>query len=129
MKTLYQYAIVRLLPLAETGEFANVGIVLCAPDTGLFGFQLSPESSNPALRFFPQLDKVVVQTAMQVLTDELNRIQQLAEQQSAQQLFAAFQELTRPREQLIRYSELRSVYTTTKPAELLVKLHQQLVQA
>ena len=26
MKTLYQYTIVRFLPLAETGEFANIGI-------------------------------------------------------------------------------------------------------
>lgn len=42
MKTLYQYAIVRFLPQAQTGEFANVGIVLCAPDQVVFEFRLAP---------------------------------------------------------------------------------------
>ena len=128
MKTLYQYAIVRFLPLAETGEFANVGIVLCAPDAGVFAFQFIPTQSERVQQFFPQLDKSLLPNTIKLLTDELNRIQQLAEQQSSTQLFAAFQELIRPREQLIRYSGLRSIYTE-KNAQLTLKLlFEQLVQ-
>ena len=35
-----QYAIVRFLPYLETGEFANVGIVMLCPDAGFFDFKL-----------------------------------------------------------------------------------------
>jgi hypothetical protein len=128
MKTLYQYTIVRFLPFAETGEFANAGIVLCAPDAGVFAFQLIPTPSERVQQFFPQLEQALFLKTIQVLTDELNRIQQLTEQQTGQQLFATFQELIRPREQLIRYSGQRSVLSAAQPAELLAQLIKQLVQ-
>ena len=35
-----QYALLRFRPFAETGEFANVGIVLLAPEARFFGFRL-----------------------------------------------------------------------------------------
>ena len=128
MKTLYQYAIVRFLPFTETGEFANIGIVLCASDTGVFAFQLITAPSERVQQFFPQLDNVLLPNTIELLTNELTRIQQLAEQQTASQLFATFQELIRPREQLIRYSNLRSVLSAAKPDELLAQLITQLVQ-
>ncbi|EGM79553.1 Protein of unknown function (DUF3037) [Rheinheimera sp. A13L] len=128
MKTIYQYAIVRFLPFAETGEFANVGIVLCAPDVGVFAFQLIPTPSERVQLFFPRLNNDLLPNTLKLLTDELNRIQQLAEQHSSTQLFATFQELIRPREQLIRYSGQRSVLSAAKPAELLAQLIKQLVQ-
>ncbi len=93
MKTLYQYAIVRFLPFAETGEFANIGIVLCAPDDGVFDFQLIAAPSVRIQQFFPQLDNTLLPNAVALLTNELTRIQQLAEQQSSTQLLATFQEL------------------------------------
>lgn len=128
MKTLYQYAIVRFLPFAETGEFANVGIVLCAPDAGVFAFQLIATPSERVQQFFPQLDNVVLPNTIELLTNEFNRIHQLSEQQSSAQLFATFQELIRPREQLIRYSGLRSIYTEKKAQLTLKLLFEQLVQ-
>ena len=128
MKTFYQYAIVRFLPFAETGEFANIGIVLCRPDAGVFDFQLIAAPSVRIQQFFPQLDNTLLPNAVALLTNELTRIQQLAEQQSSTQLLAAFQELIRPREQLIRYSGLRSIYTE-KNAQLTLKLlFEQLAQ-
>lgn len=129
MKTLYQYTIVRFLPFAETGEFANVGIVLCAPDAGVFAFQLIPTPSERVQQFFPQLDNTLLPDTLKLLTDELNRIQQLTEQQTSPQLFDTVQELIRPREQLIRYSGLRSVLSPTKPTELLAQLTDELVQS
>lgn len=128
MKTLYQYAIVRFLPFAETGEFANVGIVLCTPDVGVFAFQLITAPSVRVQQFFPQLDNALLPRTIELLTNELTRIQKLAEQQSSTQLLATFEELIRPREQLIRYSTMRSVVGTAKPDELLAQLISQLVQ-
>lgn len=128
MKTLYQYTIVRFLPLAETGEFANIGIVLCRPDAGVFDFQLIATPSERVQQFFPKLDNTLLPNAVALLTNELTRIQQLAEQQRSTQLLATFQELIRPREQLIRYSNQRSVLSAANPTELLNQLTQLLVQ-
>ncbi|SRR3990167_1092068 len=128
MKTLYQYAIVRFLPFAETGEFANIGIVLCAPDVGVFAFQLIPTPSERVQQFFLQLDNALLPNTIELLTNELTRIQQLAEQQSSTQVFATFEELIRPREQLIRYSGLRSIFTEKKVQLTLKLLLEQLVQ-
>jgi hypothetical protein len=128
MKTLYQYAIVRFLPFAETGEFANIGIVLCRPDAGVFASQLIAVPSVRIQQFFPQLDNTLLPNTIELLTNELTHIQQLAKQQSSTQLFATFQALIRPREQLIRYSGLRSILSAAQPTELLAQLTQLLVQ-
>lgn len=128
MKTLYQYAIVRFLPFTETGEFANAGIVLCAPDAGVFAFQLIATPSERVHQFFPKLDNALLPNTIGLLTNELNRIQQLAEQQNSTQLLATFQELIRPREHLIRYSGLRSIHTEKKMQLTLKLLFEQLVQ-
>lgn len=118
----------RFLPFAETGEFANVGIVLCAPDASTFAFQLINTPSERVQQFFPQLDNVILPNTIELLTDELNRIQHLTTQQTTAQLFTTFQELIRPREQLIRYSNQRSVLSAAKPDKLLAQLISQLVQ-
>ena len=39
-KFAYRYAIVQFQPYSETGEFANVGVVLVCPETGFFDFKL-----------------------------------------------------------------------------------------
>ena len=39
-KLACRYAILKFLPYTETGEFANVGVVLACPATGFFGFKL-----------------------------------------------------------------------------------------
>jgi hypothetical protein len=127
MKTLYQYAIVRFFPFAETGEFANIGIVLCAPAGSIFAFQLVHEHAVRAPQFFPRINEALFPLTIRALTEELNKVQQLAEQQNAPKLFAAFQQLTQPSEELICYSSLRSVLTVAKPDELLAQLVSQLV--
>ena len=39
-KVACQYAIVRFAPFVETGEFANVGIIMMAPKQRFFAFEL-----------------------------------------------------------------------------------------
>ena len=55
-----QYTIIRFLPYAETGEFANVGIVLACPETGLLDARLMPTKKTGRITgFFEQLDKQI----------------------------------------------------------------------
>ncbi len=46
------YAIVRFAPFVDTGEFANVGIILMAPTARYFGYNLMGKRHGRVTRFF-----------------------------------------------------------------------------
>lgn len=126
-----QYAIVRFLPYAETGEFANVGVVLACPATGYFGTRLMPTRKTGRIKgFFEQLDKRIYREAMDYLKEELTRIGTLVRERGSgrqgfvQQTFAG---LTRPREALLRFGETR-VILAEQPKETLDKLFATVVE-
>jgi hypothetical protein len=108
-----QYAIVRFLPYLETGEFANVGIVMLCPDAGYFEFKLLKHVRR-ITAFFEELDAGIYRRAANDFRLELKRIRNwLAHQQQnkmdvelARHLFA---ELTRPREAMMRFEGVRVV--------------------
>ncbi|WP_337880092.1 DUF3037 domain-containing protein [Rheinheimera sp.] len=127
MKTLYQYAIVRFLPHAETGEFANVGIVLCAPDHTVFEFRLAPTRFARITDFFEDVQGKLYKTAIDTVQQELKRLHAYMATLQPKELVATMQELVRPRETLVRYSDLRTMYIDKKPAELADQLFEQLV--
>lgn len=52
----YQYAILRFMPYVETGEFANVGLVMAAPQQGFFAYQLEEKRYGRLTRFFKDLE-------------------------------------------------------------------------
>ena len=56
MNTACHYAIVRFMPFIETGEFANVGVVMFAPQARYFGFKLLVNRQARVTNFFEQLD-------------------------------------------------------------------------
>lgn len=49
MTTPCLYSIVRYAPFAETEEFANIGVVVCAPQKHIFLFRLT-QSNDARLR-------------------------------------------------------------------------------
>ncbi len=55
-KIACQYVIVRFAPYVETGEFANVGILMMAPRHGYFGFKLETRRHGRITRFFEELE-------------------------------------------------------------------------
>lgn len=67
-----QYALLRFRPFVETGEFANVGVVLMAPEARFFGFRLLKRYSR-ITQFFNQLDRKVYLTGRDSFKEELNR--------------------------------------------------------
>jgi hypothetical protein len=130
MKYACQYAIVRFLPFAETGEFANVGIVLTCPQTGYFDFKLLNRVRRVS-EFFKELDVRVFKNVRESLTDELARLRaafldaSTPGRQDAQNRALTkhlFAELVRPREAIVRFGEMR-VVLADDPAEKLVALY------
>lgn len=120
-----QYAIVRFLPYLETGEFANVGIVMSCPDAGFFDFKLLTHVRR-VTAFFEELDARIYRRARGDFQQELRRIRNFLDPQHggakdaelARNLFA---ELTRPREVMMRFEGAR-VVLTDDPAQQLEDL-------
>jgi len=125
-----QYAIVRFTPYVETGEFANVGIVMMAPQERYFGFKLLTRRHGRITKFFEELEAKVFRTSMNELKEELGRVHDVLKGHGfdrrlkkndidfAKQLFT---EILRPRETIVRVGESR-VVLTENPKEKLKEL-------
>lgn len=120
-----QYAIVRFLPYLETGEFANVGIVMACPATGYFDFKLLNRIRR-ITAFFEELDAGIYRRAKSDFQQELQRIHNWldphkGEIQTPEFVRHFFAELTRPREVMMRFEGVR-VLMTDDPAQQLDEL-------
>lgn len=117
-RTACQYVIVRFAPFVETGEFANVGVLMMAPQARYFGFKLETRRYGRITRFFEELDPKAYRNAMKALQEELERVRDLLKahgfdgrRKHNDTEFAGrlFGEVVRPRESIIRFSEVRTV--------------------
>ncbi|MDO3383692.1 DUF3037 domain-containing protein [Gilvimarinus algae] len=126
MKVACQYAIVRFLPYMETGEFANIGVLAFAPKTGYLDFKLAQGAFPRVTRFFAELDKKVYSKAVEGFAEELAEVRTIAEDLSGKELAAFGQEVARPRESLIRFSDIR-VLMTEDPTQALENLYERYV--
>jgi len=102
----------------ETGEFANVGVVMIAPDQRFFDFKLLMTRHSRVTHFFEQLDAKVFRATMRNLRDELERVKavlmgygfdrryRVTKTEAARSLF---DELIRARETVVRFSEPRAI--------------------
>ena len=125
-KIACQYAIVRFAPYVETGEFANVGIVMIAPKQNNFIFKLETRRYARITRFFEEMDSRLYIESMKAINLELSRIQGMLKNHTfanngnqsiefAQQLF---NEAVRERESIVRFSEPRVTLTTDPKLKL-----------
>ena len=117
-KIACHYAIVRFAPFVETGEFANVGILMMAPRQRYFGFKLETRRHGRITRFFEELDSTLYREALYALREELSRVHETLNAHGfdgrrktndidfARQLFS---EVIRARESIVRFSEPRIV--------------------
>lgn len=129
-KTPCQYAIVRFMPYVETGEFANVGVVMMAPQARYFGFKLLTRRHRRITEFFKELEANVFRHAMSELREELERVHDVlkshgferrlknSDTEFSKELFA---ELLRTRESIVRFGEPR-VVMAGNPKETLKEL-------
>ncbi len=127
-----QYAIIRFLPYPETGEFANIGVVLACPDAGYIDAKLMPSRRTRRVTgFFDQIEAKVVRAVVVDLQREIERIKGWVAERphpdNAMLVRQAFDNLTRPRETLMRSSEAR-VVLAAEPAVTLSELYARLVE-
>lgn len=135
-KTLCQYTIVRFAPFIETGEFANVGIIMMAPTARYFGFKLLTRRYGRITKFFKELDAKVFRSAMNDLNEELERVHGVLKTHGFDRRLkendiefanGIFAEVLRPRESIVRFSEPRAVLAD-EPRETLKELFAFYVQ-
>lgn len=121
------YAIVRFAPFVETGEFANTGVILLAPQHRFFGYRLMNDRFARITQFFKPLQGKVVRTTMQTLKEELARAATLLKQHGFDKRlkhndveFATtlFNEIVRPRETTVKFSEPRVALVVDPKAKL-----------
>lgn len=121
------YAIVRFLPFVETGEFANVGVVLFAPKARFFGFKLLMNRYARVTNFFEQLDAKVFRAAMRTFREELARIDEMLKRLGTDRrlkgldndnALALWNEVIKPRETMLRFGEPRIVLAADVRAQL-----------
>jgi hypothetical protein len=120
-----KYSIVRFSPFLETGEFANVGVVVVIPALGIIDFKLNTQRYGRVTGFFPELGANVYRETLKMLKSELLRVHNsfdgargVGESQSAAAL-EVFAELTRDRETIIQFSAPRIVACTGADDALL----------
>ncbi|WP_339800782.1 DUF3037 domain-containing protein [uncultured Marinobacter sp.] len=129
------YAIVRFMPYVETGEFANVGVLLWIPRQKTLLFKLLRRKYGRITQFFEELDKQVYLQTMANLDAELHRIERLLQEGAAVTASAnleygfhkgIFEEIIRPRETIVRFSEQRAILSEN-PTETLTALYDHYV--
>ena len=125
-KLACQYALLRFRPFVETGEFANVGVVLLCPEGRFFGFKMLKKYGR-ITKFFHQLDSKVYLNGKALFIEELERLamhlrgnaldgrKRVADVPLAVQLFA---ELTRTRDAMLQFDERRVVLAADPKAKL-----------
>ncbi|MBY3025439.1 DUF3037 domain-containing protein [Rhizobium leguminosarum] len=127
-KHAVSYAIIRFQPHVETEEFGNIGIVLVAPRTSYFDFRIETRRLGRLTSFFDTVDAATTRGVLKSYHVELKRIRDLAGHigdgqrrfefelsDNAEHLFHA---LTKHREGMIRFSEVRFAMTDDPKGKL-----------
>lgn len=125
MTTPCLYSIIRYAPYAETEEFANIGVVLCAPKLGQFHYQLT-QSNNARVKNFFQ-DEIIFPHAKDAIAREM----QFAQEQSykfysPEKLANFFNYLIGKKESIVHFSPARVVMAES-PQELTFELFNKFV--
>jgi hypothetical protein len=119
------------MPHIETGEFANIGIILVAPKAGFFGYRVETRRYGRVTNFFDTLEPEFFRKAVGALVHELERVRKMlpGEEDSRfrmniglEEPFARlFAEITRDREGIVNFSASR-VALSDNPRKTLDKL-------
>lgn len=108
MVDFVQYAIIRFRPFPETGEFANVGILLFERQRASLRYKVVPRRFRRVSQFFNLTNPDFFWNAVTLLQEELNRLSGVIRKQGASGAFFE-QFLQRGRESIWVFSNLRTV--------------------
>lgn len=107
------YAVLRFLPSPETGEFVNLGVAIHCAEQCWFGVRVETRKLARVTDFFPELNRAAFKAARDAMACEMERVQLMVRQSSAEPGRRAFRELVRPRESVFRFGETRTILTDT----------------
>jgi len=113
------YTLVRLLPQADAGEFANIGVVIVCPETKFFAFKLIRKYGR-VTRFFEEFTVDLFTKLRKELYAEFDYVKKRNDigMLAGRELLQMLQDLAKPRESMIRYASLRFVMTENPALEL-----------
>lgn len=122
------YATVQFRPYRETEEFANVGVVMCAPKAGFFDYRIETKSFSRVRAFFGDLDRQLPVRATHYIASELERIKlMVARGHTPQGMQLLFEEVTKVREGIVYYSHARPAIIDGELQAALAGLYQHYV--
>lgn len=119
-RDIAHYTLVRLLPQVDAGEFANIGVVLACPKQTFFEFRLIKRYGR-VTRFFDEFTGDLFLRVRREIEAELRHIRtQIGTSGARDQtvVLRVLQDLTKPRESMVRYAPLRMLMTDNPEAEL-----------
>lgn len=123
-----RYAILKFMPYPETGEFANVGVVLACPTQNYFGYQLETRKYGRLTHFFRDLDAKVFTRSIAAFEAELERVRNvLAHIGGEVAVRQAFKALIHPRDAVLQFGEERTILIE-RPAATLKELFGRYVE-
>ncbi|QDF66459.1 DUF3037 domain-containing protein [Shewanella sp. SNU WT4] len=127
MKNLVRYSVIRFMPFTETQEFANVGIIIHAPQTGSVLFKLANKRFSRVSQFFDDLDGQLYSNAIEMFFSELQRIKDFSKGMRGKELAGFIDEVTRQREGFLTFSQTGALLTEDPLELVLEKLFEQYV--
>ncbi|HDT0389108.1 TPA: DUF3037 domain-containing protein [Klebsiella aerogenes] len=117
MNTPCLYSIVRYAPYAETEEFANIGVVMCAPKENFFDFQITKRNDSRVRSFFH--DDCIFPVAKDTIQRELQFAKAQATQISGHhQLAQFFRYFTAKKESIFQFSSVRVILSQNPKSEM-----------
>ncbi|MEP7005614.1 MAG: DUF3037 domain-containing protein [Sphingomonas bacterium] len=105
----FQYVIVRFRPILETGEFANVGVVVYDPNGGRIVYKLASRRFRRVTQFFENIEPHVYSESISVLDDKLSRIADLSSFRNVDTSELMFDMTISAQSGVIAFSDVRSV--------------------
>lgn len=126
-KHLFEYAVIRIVPMVEREEFLNAGVMLYCKDLRFLGVRWQMDKSR-LQSFAPALDIAATETYLQAIEQVClggksgGPIGQLP-------VAERFRWLTATRSTVVQTSKVHPGFCISSPAETLDKLFRQLVAA
>jgi hypothetical protein len=110
-RQICKYSIIRFQPYVETEEFANIGIVLYATASKSVMFRLLRANDKRVNQFFEPLNKAVFKEVLDITRTELERVAERMTQTFNPKM-DSYEELIKPRQDIIQYSQNRVLFST-----------------
>ncbi len=115
-KQICKYSIIRFQPYPETEEFANIGIVLYATASKRLEFKLLDSRQHAKITdFFAPINKKVFVQTSKIIRAEIERVKKFLGESGVRDV-DLYEELIRCREDIIRFSDSRVLFSADTAA-------------